>query len=143
MARSSRVMGGSDALHLAHLIGAEAFLGQSVEELRPRVGIAPQRPQFVLVPEELRESAEEHLQELLGRHRRAVRVPEARHHHVLDGSRFSVGEFHLELLTGRRGFRLEPARPIKLSQVIDSTIRQKRQNRYFSQTEVHSGYTAY
>ena len=38
---------------------------------------------------------------------------------------------------------LEPARPIELPQVIDSTIRQKRQNRYFSRTEVHGGYTGY
>ena len=38
---------------------------------------------------------------------------------------------------------LEPIRPIVASQVIDSTIRQKRQNRYFSRTEVHSGYTDY
>ena len=38
---------------------------------------------------------------------------------------------------------LEPARPIELSQFVDSTIRQKRQNRYFNRTEVRSGYTGY
>ena len=47
----------------------------------------------------------------------------------------------LILIGGRAG--LEPARYIELPQVIDSTIRQKRQNRYFSRTEVHSGYTGY
>jgi hypothetical protein len=36
---------------------------------------------------------------------------------------------------------LEPERPIDESQVIDSANRQKRQNRYLSRTEVHSGYT--
>lgn len=36
---------------------------------------------------------------------------------------------------------LEPYHYIDESQVIDSTKRQKRQNRYLSQTEVHSGYT--
>jgi hypothetical protein len=38
---------------------------------------------------------------------------------------------------------LEPARLIEPPQVTDSTIPQKRQNRYFSRTEVHSGYTGY
>jgi hypothetical protein len=38
---------------------------------------------------------------------------------------------------------LEPERVIEPSQVIDSKIRQKRQNRYFSRTEVHGGYTGY
>jgi DNA invertase Pin-like site-specific DNA recombinase len=42
-------------------------------------------------------------------------------------------------LVSRAG--LEPERPIDESQVIDCTNRQKRQNRYLSQTEVHSGYT--
>jgi len=45
------------------------------------------------------------------------------------------------MMVSRAG--LEPIRPIELSQVIDYIIRQKRQNRYFSRTEVHSGYTGY
>src|SRR5580692_6890476 len=36
---------------------------------------------------------------------------------------------------------LEPERPTERPQVIDSPNGQKRQNRYFSRTEVHSGYT--
>jgi DNA invertase Pin-like site-specific DNA recombinase len=36
---------------------------------------------------------------------------------------------------------LEPERVIEESQVIDSKKTQKRQKRYFSRTEVHSGYT--
>ena len=44
-------------------------------------------------------------------------------------------------MVSRAGF--EPERPVDPSQVIDSKIRQKRQNRYFSRTEVHSGYTGY
>jgi hypothetical protein len=42
-------------------------------------------------------------------------------------------------LVSRAG--LEPERSIDESQLIDSTNGQKRQNRYFSRTEVHSGYT--
>jgi len=45
------------------------------------------------------------------------------------------------IMVSRAG--LEPERLIEPSQVIDFTIRQKRQNRFFSRTEVHSGYTAY
>jgi hypothetical protein len=47
----------------------------------------------------------------------------------------------LKIMVSRAG--LEPIRRIDVSQVIDSTIRQKRQNRYFSRSEVYSGYTGY
>src|ERR1700722_7432959 len=36
---------------------------------------------------------------------------------------------------------LEPEQGVEEPQVIDSTNAQKRQNRYLSRTEVHSGYT--
>jgi predicted site-specific integrase-resolvase len=45
----------------------------------------------------------------------------------------------VKVLVTRAG--LEPYHYIDESQVIDSTKRQKRQNRYLSQTEVHGGYT--
>jgi hypothetical protein len=50
------------------------------------------RAEFVLVFEEVRQLAEKHLHELLGGHGGAVRMPEARHRHVLDGPLFAVGE---------------------------------------------------
>ena len=46
--------------------------------------------------EELRQFAEEEFEELLGRHWRAVGVPEGGGHHVLDVAGFSVGEFYLD-----------------------------------------------
>ena len=38
-------------------------------------------------------------------HGRAVGMPEACHHHVLDGAGFAVRELHLDLLTPRDRFR--------------------------------------
>jgi hypothetical protein len=43
------------------------------------------------------------------------------------------------VLVSRAG--LEPGRLIENTQVIDSTKRQKRQNRSFRRFEVHGGYT--
>lgn len=81
-----------DLLHLSHLRAAEAFFGEALQQLRTRVGRAPQFAQFGFAFEELRKFAEQHLQKLLRRHRRAVGVPETCHHHVLDGARLSVRE---------------------------------------------------
>ena len=95
------LLGVDDLLHLGQLLAAEAFLGEPLQELRPRVGRAPERAQFGLVLEELGQLAEEHLHELLRRHRRAVGMPERRRHHVLDGALLAVGELDLDLLPAR------------------------------------------
>ena len=60
-------------------------------------GRAPQCAQLVLVLEELRQLAKQHLHELLGGHGRAVRVPERGAHHVLNGTLFAVGQLHFRL----------------------------------------------
>src|ERR1035441_805425 len=62
----------TDLLHLGHLFPAEAFLRQPFEQPGARIGIAPQGAQLVFVFEELRQFAEQHLQELLRRHRSAI-----------------------------------------------------------------------
>jgi hypothetical protein len=47
--------------------------------------------------EELGQPAKQQFEELLRGHRRAVGMPERRHHHVLDGALFPVGQFHFRL----------------------------------------------
>ena len=51
---------------------------------------------FGFVLEELGQLAEEQFQELLGRHGRAIGMPERGGHHVLDVARLSVGQLYLD-----------------------------------------------
>ena len=57
----------------------------------------PKRTKFHLALKKLWQPSEEHLQELLRRHRRTVGVPEARYHCVLNGSLLPVREPDLDL----------------------------------------------
>ena len=61
--------------------------------------------QFLFVFKELGKLAEERFHELLRRHRCAVWMPEARHHHVLNGSFLAVGKLNFDL-SARLVFRL-------------------------------------
>ena len=88
-------VGVDDALHFDQLIMAETFSGEGFKQLGAGVRGAPDGSQFGFVVEEFREFAEQHFHELLRRHRRAVGMPEAGHHHVLDVAGFAVGEFDL------------------------------------------------
>jgi hypothetical protein len=69
-----------------------------LQELLPGIRGAPQRAELGLILEELRQLAEQHLHELLRAHRRPVRMPEGRHHHVLDGPLLAIGEPDLRSL---------------------------------------------
>ena len=48
--------------------------------------------------EEIGQFAEKEFHELLRGHGRAIGMPEGRHHHVLDGALFAVGEADFEFL---------------------------------------------
>jgi hypothetical protein len=76
-------------------------------QLGARIRHAPESAEFILVLEELGQLAEEGLEKLVGRHRRAVLVPEAGHHHVLNHPGLAVCESDEE----RRRCHLHHASP--------------------------------
>ena len=71
------LLGVDDLLHLGQLLPPKPFSASPCKQLLARVRRAPEGAQFGLVLEELGQLAEEHLHELLRRHRRAVGMPEA------------------------------------------------------------------
>jgi len=88
--------GKSTFLHLAGALdrassGNVLVGGKSLGEMNDATLSRFRRTQLGFVFEELRQLAEQHLHELPRGHRCAIRVPEARHHHVLDGASFAVG----------------------------------------------------
>ena len=89
------VFGIDDLLHFGQLLMAKSTLGKPLQKLGAGVRRTPQRAQFIFVLEEFRQLAEQHFQELLRGHRGAVRVPEGRDHHVLDGAGLAVRQFYL------------------------------------------------
>ena len=92
------VFGIDDLLHFGQLFVPETCLSETFEQAVARCGSAPDCAEFVFAGEELRQPAEELLEELLRGHRRAIRMPEGRGHHVLDASLFPVGQFDLGFL---------------------------------------------
>ncbi len=91
------LLGLNELLHRHQLLVAEILVSQTLEQFCPRVGGAPEGAEFGFALEEVGQLAEEQFHELLCRHWRAVRVPERRQHHVLDGALLPVGQFHFHL----------------------------------------------
>jgi hypothetical protein len=82
----------NDLLHLRELIAAKTLLCETFQQFLARIRSAPDRAKLRLVIEEIRQLPEQHFHELLRGHRRAIGMPEARAHHVLDRARLAVAK---------------------------------------------------
>jgi hypothetical protein len=93
----SGVSGASFTASAYGLYGDKLFLVEaSREQLLPRIRVAPQASQFVLILEELRQCLEQALQEMRRRHWSSVCTPESRRGHVLESPFLPVGELDLD-----------------------------------------------
>ena len=92
------VRGIDDHLHLGQLGCTKPLLLKALQQLAAGVWGTPEFPQLSFVFHEFRQLSIEQFQELLGTHRCAVWVPEAGHHHVLDGAFLAVAQLDASLL---------------------------------------------
>src|ERR1039457_3337409 len=85
----------NDLLHFLKLVFSKTLLCQAFQELCSGRGEAPDRAELFLILEKLRQLAKDRLHELLRRHRRTVRMPEAGCDHVLNCPLFAVSKLYL------------------------------------------------
>jgi hypothetical protein len=100
------------------LVTAKAPLGEAIRELLPRFRRAPEGAEFGLVLEKLWQLPEQQLHELLGRHRRAIGMPERGGRHVLDGASLGRLRSRLQCRDYVR-YRLQPEGRTAITDCVD------------------------